>query len=93
MLYTVDTQRLEAFEELLARPDPKDLPRRAHVLRCSGDPARQGTRLPPILMAWLQRRCLDIDGEDPLASATRVWKPRATVKTAGLQLLRPTGTA
>jgi hypothetical protein len=50
------------------QPDPTDLPRRSHVYRCLGDPNRRTTRFPEILMGWLQRRYLDIDVEEPLAS-------------------------
>ena len=57
----------DAFAQLLARPDPTDLPRRAHVYVCEGDPNRRETRLPGILMGWLQRRHLDVDVEEPLA--------------------------
>jgi hypothetical protein len=46
-----DPACFDAFARLLARPDPTDLPRRAHVYRCEGDPNRRATRLPGILMA------------------------------------------
>lgn len=65
MLHTFDPLSLEAFERLLARPDPRDLPRRAHALRCEGEANRRSTRLPPILMGWLQRRLLETDAEEP----------------------------
>jgi len=61
-----DTARFDAFTRLLARPDPQGLPRRGHVNRYQGDPARRGTRLPGILMAWMQRRHLEIDIEETL---------------------------
>jgi hypothetical protein len=83
---------LEAFEQLLAQPDPRDLPRRAHVLRWEGEPNRRSTRLLPIVMGWLQQRFLEIDVEEPLAPATRMWKRRARVTTPGLRLLQRTGT-
>jgi hypothetical protein len=51
-----DPACFDAFSRLLARPDPGDLPRRALVLRCEGDPNRRATRLPSILMGWLQQR-------------------------------------
>jgi hypothetical protein len=54
----------DAFAELLAQPDPSDLPRRTHVYRCEGDPDRRTTRLPGILMVWLQRRHLGVDLEE-----------------------------
>jgi len=82
---------LEAFEQLLARPDPRDLPRRAHILRWEGEPNRRSTRLLPIVMGWLQRRFLETDIEEPLAPATRTWKRRARVRTPGLRVLRPDG--
>ncbi len=81
-----------AFVRLLAQPDPKDLPRRAHVYRCEGDSNRRATRLPGILMAWLQRRHLEVDIEEPVASARRALKRRGRSVNPGLRLLRPTGT-
>jgi hypothetical protein len=52
---------LDAFERLLAQPDPQDLPRRAHVLRWEGEPDRRSKRLLPIVQGWLQQRFLDTD--------------------------------
>lgn len=73
-----DTETVEAMARLLAQSDPTDLPRRAHVLRCPGDPNRRVTRLQPIFMAWLQWRCLAVDGEAPTApAASRVELARA----------------
>jgi len=92
MLQTFDPVFLNAFARLLARPDPPDLPRRAHVYRCAGDPNRRRTRLPPILMAWLQRRHLETDIEEPVAAATRTSNRRRRSATSGLRVLRPTGT-
>ncbi len=89
MMQTVNPLSLEAFERLLARPDPRDLPRRAHALRCAGEPNRRSTRLPPILMGWLQRRLLETDAEEPLASATRV-RARHGVTMQSPRVLRPT---
>jgi hypothetical protein len=74
MMQTFDPVCFDAFARLLAQPDPTDLPRRTHVYRCAGDPDRRLTRLPGILMGWLQRRHLEIDIERPLASATRTLK-------------------
>jgi hypothetical protein len=92
MMQTFDPACFEAFARLLARPDPRDLPRRAHVYRCEGDPNRRATRLPGILMGWLQRRHLAIDVEEPLALATRTLKYRGRPANPGLRVLRPTGT-
>ena len=92
MMQTFDPVCFNAFAQLLARPDPKDLPRRAHVHRWDGDPNRRETRLPGILMGWLQRRYLEIDVEEPLASATRMAKRRGRPANPGLRVLRPTGT-
>lgn len=93
MMQVFDPTCLEAFTRLLARPDPTDLPRRAHVYRCNGDPNRRATRLPAILMGWLQRRHLDVDVEDPIAAALpRAWKSRGRAVNPGLRVLRPTGT-
>ena len=78
-----DPVRFDAFTQLLARTDPKGLPRRAHVSRWQGDPDRRGTRLPGILMAWMQRRHLEIDVEELVAPARRsanlVARPAASV--------------
>lgn len=61
MRQTFDPVCFDAFTRLLARPDPGDLPQRAHVYRYEGDPDRRTTRLPAILMGWLQRRHLEVD--------------------------------
>ena len=93
MMQTFDPECFDAFARLLARPDPKDLPRRAHVYRCAGEPNRRTTRLPTILMGWLQRRHLEIDIEEPVIAATRTWKRRSGRSVnPGLRVLRPTGT-
>jgi hypothetical protein len=63
MMQNIDQVSLDAFARLLSRPDPSDLPRRSHVRRCEGDPDRRTTRLPGILMGWLQRRHLAADLE------------------------------
>ena len=95
---TFDPVSFDAFARLLARPDPADLPRRGHVFRCDGDPDRRTTRLPEILMAWLQRRHLAIDVEEPLAAAVRTsrsrdrWARQERRANPGLRVLRPTGT-
>ena len=75
MIRACDPECFEAFERLLAQPDPPDMPRRAHTYSCDGEPERRATRLPAILMAWLQRRHLDVDIEEPLAPARRAQKP------------------
>jgi len=69
MIQTCDPVCLDAFVRLMTRPDPADLPRRAHIHRYDGDPNRRLTRLPSIHMAWLQRRHLDVDAEEPDATA------------------------
>jgi hypothetical protein len=93
MMKTFDPVSFEAFEQLLARADPTDLPPRTHVYFCDGDPDRRATRLPGILMGWLQRRHLEIDREPPVASATRTPKRRIRLANPGLRVLRPTGTS
>lgn len=90
MLQIIDPVRLDAFVRLLAQPDPPDLPHRGHVQRCAGDPNRRATRLPKILMGWLQERHLRIDDEEPLPLATRRRLVQPTFN--GLRVLRPTGT-
>jgi len=92
MINTFDPVRLEAFTRLLARPDPRSLPRRTHAYRWEGDPDRRVTRLPAIMMGWLQRRYLDTDVEAPVVCATRTPKHRVRRPNPGLYVLRPTGT-
>jgi hypothetical protein len=75
MMQTYDSPHLEAFAQLMAQPDPTDLPRRAHVYRCEGDPNRRVTRLPGIHMAWLQRRHLELDAQSPRTYAPHVGVP------------------
>ena len=90
-----DLQRLDAYEQLLARPQPHGLPRGSHVYRWGGDPNRRTTRLPAIIMAWLQRRHLEIDADEPLTARARTFRrARRTVRlpNPGLRILRPTGT-
>ena len=87
-----DPVSYDAFVRLMARADPRDLPRRAHVHRCEGDPDRRSTRLPGILMGWLQRRYLEVDVEERLAPATRMVKRHERSANFRLHVLRPTGT-
>ena len=91
-MQTFDPARVEALERLLARPDPTELPRRAHVYRYTGDPDRRETRLPGIVTRWLQRRHLDTDRYEPVAAATRTVKRTGRLSNPGLRVLRPTGT-
>ena len=91
MLQTYDAASLDAFAQLLAQPDPADLPRRSHVRRFEGDPDRRATRLPAILMNWLQRRHLENEIDEPIVSSTRTRTGRGRVNP-GLRVLRPTGT-
>ena len=92
MMRTFDPAAYAAFTRLMSRPDPADLPRRAHIYRYEGDPNRRTTRFPGILMGWLQRRHLAIDVEEPLAAATRDSNARGRRMRPDLRLLRPTGT-
>lgn len=91
-MHTCDPDTYDAFVRLLARPDPRDLPRRAHVYRCEGDPDRRATRLPAIFMCWLQRHYLETDIEPPVALPTRTVNVPARAGYPGLRVLRPTGT-
>lgn len=68
MIHTVDRSCLAAFERLLARPDPPEMPRRAHGMPWGGDPERRNTRLPLIVMSWLQRRHLELDRDEPCSN-------------------------
>jgi hypothetical protein len=72
MMHTFDPVSFNAFARLLAQPDPTDLPRRANVRRCEGDPNLRATRLPGTHMVWLRRCHLETDVEEPPASATRM---------------------
>jgi hypothetical protein len=92
MIQTFDSASSDAIARLMAQPDPADLPRRAHVCRFEGDPNRRETRLPGIVTAWLQRRHLDLDVEEPLKPAKRTGKRRARASKSGLRLLQRTGT-
>jgi len=92
MFQVIDPVRFDAFVRLMALPDPRDLPRRGHVYRCAGDPERRATRLPGILMAWLQRRHLAVDREQPLAPAVRTGRRHLFSVNPALRVLRPTGT-
>jgi hypothetical protein len=91
MMQTFDPVCLDAFTRLLSRPDPADLPARSHLRRWEGDPDRRTTRLPAILMGWLQRRHLDVDLEEIPGAAKRTAR-RLRPANSGLRLLRPTGT-
>ena len=92
MLQIIDPVRFDAYVRLMAQPDPPDLPHRGHVHRCDGDPNRRATRLPRILMGWLQDRHLQVDDEDPLPVAVRSGRRLGQPNYAGLRVLRPTGT-
>ncbi len=91
MMRTFDPVCFDAYSRLLAQADPRDLPRRAHVWRCAGDPDRRATRFPGILMGWLQRRHLAVDVVEPIAPATLTWTRRGRRTTPRLRVLRPTG--
>ena len=66
---TLASTSLDAYTRLLAQPDPKDLPRRGHVVRYEGDPDRRDTRLPGLVSVWRQRRNLELEVKEPLAGA------------------------
>jgi hypothetical protein len=95
MFETFDPGRVDAFARLLASPQPADLPRGGHVHRYDGDSSRTTTRLPGIIMGWLQYRHLEIDGEEPLDSSVRTYarRPRhLRPVNPALRVLKPTGT-
>ena len=92
MMQAFDPVCFDAFARLLARPDPTDLPRRGHIYVYDGDPDRRETRLPGILMGWLQRRHLEVDVEEPLAAPQHTKLHRGRLVNPGLRVLRPTGT-
>ena len=91
-MQTFDPVRFDAFVQLLAQPDPGDLPRRAHVYRWGGDPGRRA-RLPGLVMIWVQRRHLEHDIEEAPAPAMRALKRPARHANPGLRVLRPAGTS
>jgi hypothetical protein len=94
-MHAFDPARLQVFEEILARPLPQHLGRGGQVRRFDGDPDRRTTRLPGLMMAWLQHRHLEVDAEEPLTARARTYRrPRRPVRlpNPGLKLLRPTGT-
>jgi hypothetical protein len=66
VIHACDLEHFEAFERLLAQPDPPEMPRRTHIHSCDGEADRRATRLPALLMAWLQRRHLAAEIEEPL---------------------------
>ena len=94
MFQTFDPVRVDALAKLLASPQPADLPRGGQVHRWDGDPDRRTTRLPAIIMGWLQYRHLEIDAEEPLDSRVRIYvRPRRVRRVnPGLHVLEPTGT-
>ena len=92
MIQTFDSVSFEAIARLMEQPDPADLPRRAHVCRYLGDPDRRQTRLPGIVTAWLQRRHLDRDVDEPIKPAMRAVNGRARPMHSGLRLVQRTGT-
>jgi len=95
MMQTYDPARLHVFEQILARPRPLDLPPGGQAHRFDGDPDRRMTRLPGLLMAWLQHRHLEVDAEEPLTARARTSRrPRRAVRlpNRGLTLLRPSRT-
>jgi hypothetical protein len=95
MFQTGDPGRVEAFAKLLASPQPADLPRGGQVRRWDGDPDRRATRLPAMIMAWLQYRHLEVDAEEPLDSRVRIYvRPPRLLRRVnpGLHVLKPTGT-
>jgi len=89
MMHVFDPARLLVFEQIMTRPLPFDLPRGGQAHRCDGDPDRRTTRLPGLIMAWLQHRHLDVDAEEPLTAQARTSRrPRRAVRlpNPGLKL-------
>jgi hypothetical protein len=64
MIQTFDLVTFNAYEQLLALPDPPEMPRRGHVWCQEGRPNRRVQLLPTIMTHWLQHRHLAVDGED-----------------------------
>jgi hypothetical protein len=84
VIHGCDPECFEAFERLLAQPDPPEMPRRTHIYSYDGEPNRRATRLPAVLMAWLQRRQIAVEMEEPLAAARHV--PVGTPLESGLHI-------
>lgn len=61
MPHYCDPVSLDAYEQLLAQPDPPEMPHRGHVRLCDGDPDRRARVLPGLVTRWLQRRHLTVD--------------------------------
>jgi hypothetical protein len=93
MMQMYDPGRLLAFEQILARPLPLHLPPGGQARRFDGERDRRSTRLPGMIMAWLQYRHLETDAEEPLTARVRTCRrPRsaARLRNPRLTLLRRT---
>jgi hypothetical protein len=66
----LDGRDLQRLADVLALPDPPELPGRGVHWTQAGDPSRRRTVLLPLLMRWAGHRC-------QLADATPMTAPRA----------------
>jgi hypothetical protein len=57
----LDNRDLQRLSDVLAQPDPPELPRRGVRWTHAGDPTRQHTVLLPLLVRWAQHRLVDAD--------------------------------
>ena len=64
---------------LLATADPPDLVGRGAHVTYAGDPKRRQTVLLPLLIRWVQWRCLAVDPEPFVGRATRAGTPKRRV--------------
>ena len=83
----------DAFVQPAVRdPIPATCPDAPMCLGATAIPIDVRRASPRILMCWLQRRYLESDVEEPLASPTRALRSVARPANPGLRVLRPTGT-
>lgn len=65
MIQPFDLATFNAYERLLALPDPPEMQgRRGHVRTVEGKPNRRQTIVPGMLTGWLQHHYLLVDGEE-----------------------------
>lgn len=77
--------RLDAFVQLLAQPDPSDLPARGHRWTCTGDPIRQRAVLEQIVRTFLAAHREQIQ---PVSAVVRVRRHQTRSWCALLSLER-----
>ena len=63
----LDQRDLQRLADILAQPDPPELPGRGARRTHAGDPTRRQSVLLPLLIRWAQHRCLCLDPEPAIA--------------------------